>query len=139
MKRLILCVFSLLFIAVFAMGAVGCKATMFQQGRDSLLQLSQEDVANAEAMKEMARNHLAAWPVNSGFIKAALGAKIKEIPASAAEAMKELDGLAAKQEWTDEELGRTLGLRVHLLITTVRESLELFAPEVLSRLPALLL
>lgn len=136
MKRV---VFGLLCAALLALVLTACDATVLQQGRKSLVQLSQEDLATAEMLKEMARNHLSAWPTNSGFIKAALGAKINEIPASAVQAMDELDELAAKKEWTDEELGRTIGLRVHLLVTSVREALDLFAPEILNMLPALLL
>ncbi len=108
---------------------IGCASI-----RGDLIQLSQEDLANAEASRTIAKNLLLTWNLNSGFVRGALGDRLNQLPAEAVKAMDELDSLAGKIEWTDNELGRSLGFRVRLLGEVVTNALKLYAPEVLKYL-----
>jgi hypothetical protein len=86
---------------------------------------------NAEALKTIATNYLELWPIQSGFIRGALGSRIDTLPAEAVKAMDELDELAARENtFTDHELGYSLGLRVRMLSQVVFEALRLYAPDV---------
>lgn len=106
--------------------------------RKSVIELSETDIKNAEALKAAARNHLSAWPVNSGFIHAALGSNIENLPIETVKAMAELDKLAEQDEYTDYELGSAMGYQVRILMDIVYQSLEKYAPDVLRYLPALI-
>lgn len=107
--------------------------------RGSAIKLSEEDMRNAEVAREIARNLMSTWLLNSGFIKGALGSKFDALPYEAVKAINELDVFARSgEELSDYGLGYTLGLRVRLLSETVKLALEQFAPEVLKLLPAAL-
>lgn len=106
--------------------------------RKSLVDLSAEDVKNAGATQAIAKNLLSSWPVNSGFIKGALGSKINELPAHVVSAIGELDALAKKSgDLTAEELGYSVGLRVRMLSGIVQEAIKLYAPEIIQYIPSL--
>ena len=108
--------------------------------RKSAIDISIEEVENAKATREVAINYLQIWPIQSGFIKGALGHRMDEFPAQAVEAIKELDQLAANDpnDMVDYELGLSLGLRVRLLGSVVLEALKTYAPDVLELLPLIL-
>ena len=103
--------------------------------RTGLVGLSQEDLKNAEATRVISKNLLLTWGLNSGFLRGALGDRLNQLPAEAVKAMDELDALAKKIEWSDFELGYSLGLRVRLLGEIVTNALRLYAPEILKFLP----
>jgi len=104
--------------------------------RESLVEMSREDVKNAEAVREAATNFLSTWNLNSGFIRGALGPRMEEFPSQFIQAMKDLDELADKtDEPTDFQLGYSLGLRVRTLEALVQDALKQFAPNVLEYLP----
>ena len=49
----------------------------------------------------------------------------------------ELDALAQKDDITDEELGRSLGLRVRMICESVKKVLEMYFPNALDLMPLL--
>ena len=120
-----------LIVAVFSL--MGCAGA-----RQNIINLAESDVQNIETIKDAARNLLKTWPTYSGIIRGALMDKMADLPQKAVAAMGELDRLAQKGEWTDQELGRSIGLRLNMLAETVRVALKTFAPDVLSILPAFL-
>jgi len=105
--------------------------------RKGMVGLGQWDVKNAEATKKMAKDFLSTWPLNSGFIRASLGEGIDKLPHQAVKAMDELDGLSKKTDWTDFELGASLGLRVRMLGSLVVATLQQYFPNVLKDIPSL--
>lgn len=123
MRRLIVLIIPLLFFA-------GCALT-----RQGATEISTENVKNAETIKEVSLNCLSVWPIQSGFIKGALGNRINELPNEAIQAIDELDRLAELPEQTDYELGLFLGLKVRMLSSVVQETLEKYAPDVIDLLP----
>lgn len=99
--------------------------------RKSAIKISEEELKNAETAKQVAKNYLQIWPTQSGFIRAALGVRIKILPQEAMDAIDSLDELAEKQDaYTDRELGESLGYRVRALLEVTRQALELYAPDV---------
>jgi len=106
--------------------------------RETLIDLTGEDVKNAEAIKAMAENLLKTWPIYSGILVGALGDRMKDLPQRAIVAIATLDSLAIQGDWTDYELGLSLGLRVHIAAATVTEAIRLYAPDLLDVLPMLL-
>jgi hypothetical protein len=127
MKRLMMILLIVSFMAMFS----AC-ASLPQK----MVQLTQEDVENIEALRIAAKNMLITWPMYSGIIKGALGSRMSEMPARTLAAMEELDELAKKTELTDEDLGYSLGVRIPMLTDMIRRTLEIFAPNVLKSLPA---
>lgn len=103
--------------------------------RVGLVEMSREDVKNAEATREAARNFISSWNLNSGFIKGALGDRITEFPMQFVEAMDELDTVANMEEIVDYDLGYFLGLRVRTLETLIQETLKAYAPDVFDLVP----
>ena len=103
--------------------------------RETGIGLTEEDLLNAEAARVIAKNLLETWPINSGFIRGALGPRMKQLPLEVAEAMDELDKYAAQTEWTDYELGYTLGCRVRMLSELVMAAIKSFAPKVFAAMP----
>ena len=110
--------------------AAGCPPI-----RQAALDISIEDVKNAETAREVSLNFLSVWPFQSGFIKGALGSRINELPNEVVQAIEELDRLAELPEQTDYELGLFLGLKVRLLNSVVQVALEKYAPDVIDLLP----
>lgn len=117
-------------ILILAMFLISCASI-----RADLVKLSQEDIQNAEATRVISKNLLLTWGLNSGFLRGALGDRLNQLPAEAVKAMDELDVLSGKIEWSDFELGYSLGLRVRLLGEIVTNALRLYAPEILKFLP----
>lgn len=105
--------------------------------RRGVVGLGQWDIKNAEASKQLARDFLSTWPLNSGFIRASLGENIDKLPHQAVKAMDELDTLAAKTGWSDFELGASLGLRVRMLGSLIVATLQQYFPNVLKDIPSL--
>ncbi len=108
---------------------IGCSPA-----RRIAIDISVENVKNAEAMREAAMNCLSVWQIQSGFIIGALGNRINELPKEAVEAIEELDSLAELSEQTDYELGLFLGLKVRLLSSVVRVAFEKYAPDLVEYL-----
>ena len=131
MKRIILV--CLLICMVFALG---CTAA-----RKGLVGISEQELKNAETAREVAQNYLEIWPIQSGFIRGALGARMDELPAQVISAMDELDQLSSQyadpNDCPDYDLGLSLGLRVRLLSSVVAEGLKYYMPEALDFVPLL--
>jgi len=118
-------------ICIILVSLIGCVGM-----RKDIISIVNEDVANAEMSKEAAAKLLKTWPVNSGFVRGALGpGRMGELPKGVVDAMDELDRLAKKTSWTDFELGESIGLRVRLLTEVVAQALKLYAPEILKYIP----
>ena len=119
-------------LAVILVGFIlaGCGAM-----RVGLVEMSKEDVKNAEATREAAHNFISTWNLNSGFIKGALGDRITEFPMQFVEAMDELDTVANMEEIVDYDLGYFLGLRVRTLETLIQETLKIYAPDIFDLVP----
>ena len=98
--------------------------------RQAAIDISTENVKNAETIKTVSMNCLSVWPIQSGFIKGALGSRINELPNEAVQAIDELDRLSALPEQSDYELGLFLGLKVRLLSSVVRVAIEKYVPDV---------
>jgi len=102
----------------------GCVMT-----RQCAIDISKENIKNAETIKEVSSNCLSVWEIQSGFIKGALGNRINELPKEAIEAIDELDRLAALPELSDYELGYFLGLKVRMLNSVIETAIKKYAPE----------
>ena len=109
--------------------------------RKNIVDLSKQDMENADTTREVARNLLSTWQLNSSFFRAAMGPQLKELPASIVDSMDELDKLAAipQEQWTDDVLGRSVGLRVRIMGAVVSDTLKKFVPKVLEFIPTGLL
>jgi len=111
--------------------------------RENATDISGEEVKNLEAARQVAKDYLAIWHMQSGFIKGALGPRMDEMPAQAVAAINELDQLSEQLNSTDPneikdyDLGLSLGLRVRLLGAVVQEALKMYAPDVLDLIPLL--
>lgn len=109
--------------------------------RETATDISGEEVKNLEATRQVAKDYLVIWPMQSGFIKGALGPRMDEMPAQAVDAISELDVLAEQlntidpNNIKDQDLGLSLGLRVRLLGAVVQEALKMYAPDVLDLIP----
>lgn len=110
---------------------VGC-ATL----RQGALDISKEEMKNAETTRVVAKNYLSITAIQVGMIKGALGERINELPKTAVDAIDELSALASldPNNLTDEQLGLSLGLRIRLLCSIVQEVLEIYAPDILKYL-----
>lgn len=111
--------------------------------RETATDISGEEVKNLEAARQVAKDYLTIWPMQSGFIKGALGPRMDEMPEQVVAAINELDQLAEQlnaidpNDIKDQDLGLSLGLRVRLLGAVVKEALEMYAPDVLDLIPLL--
>jgi len=107
--------------------------------RKGLVELSEEDLKNAETTRQVSKNLLSTWLLNSGFLRGALGNRIDELPRSAVEAMDELDEIAKRYEagdpFDDYALGYSLGLRIRMLTEVVLKALMQYAPSIFEALP----
>jgi uncharacterized protein YceK len=102
------------------------------------LDISKQDLKNAETSRQIGKNFLSTWPLNSGFIRGALGPNIIQLPISTVTALNQLDDLAEKYvagEITDTDLGGALGTYTRLLSSAVQETLRIYAPDVLKYIP----
>jgi len=120
---------SLIFVVVTLIIVTGC-----QQIRQTAIDISVENAKNAETIKEISLICKEAWLVESGFIDG-LGLREDELPKEVIEAKEQLDLLAEKEELTDYELGLFLGLKVRLLNSVFKATLEKYAPDVIGYLP----
>jgi len=122
-------------ISIFAIVLTsGCSAI-----RKEIVNVGQWDVKNAESTRKLAKDFLSTWSLNSGFIRASLGENIGKLPHQAVQAMDELDILATKTEWSDFELGSSLGLRVRMLGSLIVSTLQQYFPNILKDVPDLLM
>ena len=118
-------------LIVLMIGFSGCSFI-----RRSALKVSKEDLKNAEVAREIAKNCLSTWPINSSFIKGAMGSSLDKLPLDAIKAMTELDVMAdIEGELTDSQVGYTLGLKVRFYTGLIKEALKQYAPNVLKLLP----
>ena len=120
-------------LCLLAISLAGCS-TMRQVAIDT----SVENMKNAETIREVSKNCLSTWSVQSGFIKGVLGSRINELPKETIEAMDELDRLAGLSEQSDYELGLFLGMKVRLLNSVVQAAIEKYAPEIVEYLTLVL-
>lgn len=116
-----------LMLAIFISGCSGLRSTA--------LELSVENIENAEAVREISSNCISVWPVQSGFIKGVLGDRINELPKETIEAIQELDRLAEQTERTDHELGIFLGTKIRILKFIIQAAIERYVPDVVEILP----
>uniref|UniRef100_A0A6H1ZCU9 Lipoprotein n=1 Tax=viral metagenome TaxID=1070528 RepID=A0A6H1ZCU9_9ZZZZ len=121
---------SIFVLMLGVMFVMGCST--FRKG---LVEMSNQDVKNAEASREAAKNFISTWKLNSGFIRGALGDRITEFPAQFIAALDELDTIADKETLVDYDLGYFLGLRVRSLETIVQETLKMYAPDIFDLIP----
>jgi uncharacterized protein YceK len=102
------------------------------------LDISKQDLKNAATSRQIAKNFLSTWPLNSGYIRGALGPNIVQLPLSTVFALDELDALAekyAKGKISDVDLGGALGTYTRLLSSVVQNALKIYAPDVLKYIP----
>ncbi|NIP28977.1 MAG: hypothetical protein GWN55_16600 [Phycisphaerae bacterium] len=105
-------------------------------GCSMLLEQSERELRDLETTRQIAKNYLEIAPMQIGFIKGALGERANELPVQAVNAMIELEQLAMDpNELNDINLGYSLGLRVRIKESMVREILKRYAPEILRYLP----
>ncbi len=128
MKRLI--IVALMAIALIVSGCAGMQKMT--------LDISKQDLKNAETSRQVSKNFLSTWPLNSGYIRGALGPNIIQLPLSTVSALNDLDKLATKYaegEITDMDLGGALGIYTRLLSSVVQAALKTYAPDVLKYIP----
>lgn len=97
----------------------------------SAIKVSEIDLKNAETSREVAKNLLSTWKLNSGFIRGSLGDAINQFPHEAVKAMDELDKLSEKTEWNDFDLGYSLGARVRLAGELIVQAIKHYFPKLL--------
>lgn len=97
----------------------------------SAIKVSEIDLKNAETSREVAKNLLSTWKLNSGFIRGSLGDSINQFPHEAVKAMDELDKLAEKTDPNDFDLGYSLGARVRLAGELVVQAIKHYFPKLL--------
>jgi len=129
-----------LVVAVLSVCLLGC-----QVARQASIDISVEEIKNTEMLREVGLNYLSVWPMYSGIIRGSLGVSINELPSQAVAAMDELDKMAALHgpdaqagDYSDYELGLSLGLKSRLLCEVVLQALEQYAPDVIELLPLVL-
>lgn len=122
-----------LLVFLLILSVQGCSAI-----RGGIVDLGQWDIKNAETTRQVAKDFLSTWLLNSGFIRASLGENINKLPLQAVKAMDELDILASKTAWSDFELGASLGLRVRMLGSLIVATLQQYFPNVLKDIPSLI-
>ena len=122
MKKL----FGIIIIMFFLMGCAGMRQTA--------LQLSQEDLKNAETVRKLSKNLLEVWGLKSGFIREWLGDQATQ---EITNIMDKLDKsyeqfLVNKKELLDKELGQTIALNIKLLLEhpITNEALQRIAPDI---------
>jgi uncharacterized protein YceK len=115
-----------IFILVLVLVLVGCTSL-----QKSAIKVSEIDLKNAEASREVAKNLLSTWKLNSGFIRGSLGDAINQFPHEAVKAMDELDKLSEKTEWNDFDLGYSLGARVRLAGEIIVQAIKHYFPKLL--------
>jgi len=122
--------FKCMAMLLFCTFLLGCA-----HGRDAMLRVTDEHVANVKAAKEVADKIRDVVVFEITFIRAALGSNINMLPMESIKAM-EYTYLIAKKEGplTDEELGCLLGWRVNFYSHIVLEVLNAYAPDVLKAL-----
>jgi len=126
----------LLLVGIVLVFLSGCA-----QLRETTINISEEDIKNVEMAREVAGNYLKTWQLQSGFIRGSLGDRVNELPANVVSAMDELDQLAEQyqagdpNDFTDYNLGLSLGLRVRMLSSIVAEALKFYMPEALDFVP----
>jgi len=117
------------FLMLMAVVSVGCNAAV----RKDAINLSREDVANVETLREISRNLLKTWPIYAGMINGAMDTK--KLPQEAVDAMIELRELAGKKDTlSDFDLGRNLGLQIRVRAETVKLALRMLAPGLMETL-----
>ena len=114
-------------ILIVCLLLIGCSGL-----RKFSVDVSEEEYKNYQAAQQVARNYHAIWLMQSGFIRSALGPRLKMLPAAAIDAMDELDALCEKpfDEMTDKEQGESLGKRVLILNEIALKAVQLYAPDV---------
>ena len=124
MKRLV--VLSCIMLLLVA----GCPAT-----RKVIVDISNENIENVKTMQKVASECRSVYLWQAGFIEAALGNRINELPSEDVLALEELKQLAEQTEVSDYELGRFLGLKLRLTGSVVQSILEKYTPGVTELLP----
>jgi len=120
-------------LSILILCTLGCSTF-----RQTAIDVSEEEMQNAETARIVAANYLTIWPIQSGFIRGVLGSRMDELPAQAVAAMDELDQIVAEnQDYSDYDLGLSLGLRVRLLVSVVHEALEMYFPDIIEYVPLL--
>lgn len=97
----------------------------------SAIKVSEIDLKNAETSREVAKNLLSTWKLNSGFIRGSLGDGINQFPHEAIQAMDKLDELSEKTDPNDLDLGYSLGARVRLAGELVVQAIKHYFPKLL--------
>lgn len=104
--------------------------------REPILELSREDLANADTTREAAKNLIEVWALRSGFIRAYLGDRISDMPIRFVATLDKLDDLYKhRNTLTDYGYGAVLGFHLRMIEETIRECLKIHAPELLRYLP----
>ena len=120
----------------------GCIWPLAKPAREILVGISREEVLNNDAVRESALNWLQIWPMQSGFIKGALGPRVDEMPMQVIEAIDELDLLSEHLAGAFYQLLRSPSpvggsLKTRLLGAVVEEALKMYAPDVIDLIPLL--
>ena len=116
-------IFIILISIIFLLGCTSLQK--------SAIKVSEIDLKNADASREVAKNLLSTWKLNSGFIRGSLGDAINQFPHEAVKAMDELDKLSEKTEWNDFDLGYSLGARVRLAGEIIVQAIKHYFPKLL--------
>jgi len=114
------------FYLIITLLLIGCTSL-----QKSAIKVSEIDLKNAEASREVAKNLLSTWKLNSGFIRGSLGDAINQFPHEAVKAMDELDKLAEKTDPDDFDLGYSLGARVRLAGEIIVQAIKHYFPRLL--------
>jgi hypothetical protein len=143
-------------LIVLALLLAGCSSLNQQ-----VVNVGKIDLANAVATRAIAKDGMATWRLNSGFIRQALGPTgFGQLPTALTDSMKQLDDLTLKY-WTDYlafkkivgnekvefrayldtididdfDLGGSLGTKVRMLLGIVQTALQSLAPQALQYAP----
>ncbi len=92
---------------------------------------------NAERSRQIARDLMKTWKLNSGFIRDTIGARLYQMPWQFVKTVDDMDALADKPELTDLELGQSLGLRLRMIYLGAQGLVKELAPDLLRYIPAI--
>lgn len=125
-------------VLIFLIGLLAGCATY----RDTMTDLGEENVANAETTRTVARQLLDTWGLNSGAIRATMELVLNPnaIPPAVYTAMDRMDASAkiGDQEWgelprfeRDRRLGEAAAIHIILGYLIVRQIIQSVAPEII--------
>ena len=111
---------------------------LFLSGCQMLFEQSEREKVDVQLLRDTAHNQYAITEFQVAMVKAFLGDRINELPASAVTAIDELEQLSVNYDpntVSDTELGTMFGLRARVFCEVTKTLIGQYAPELILYLP----